>query len=131
MKKDKKEIKNRIVTLRMNESEFSKAHANCRKTTEKYLGNYLRKLALHEPVTVIHRNGSADDFLKEMVLLRKELNAIGNNLNQSVHKLHTLDRIPEFRAWVQLYEQTRKEVANKTEAISLKAHQMYQQWSQG
>ena len=50
------------------------------------------------------RNQSADDFLKEMLVLKKELNGIGNNFNQAVHKLHLLDKIPEFRAWVIQYD---------------------------
>ena len=36
-------------------------------------------------------------------LNKKELNAIGNNFNQAVHKLHLLDKIPEFRVWISHY----------------------------
>ncbi|WP_206683265.1 plasmid mobilization protein, partial [Escherichia coli] len=64
------------------------------KTTEKDTSSYLRKVALQKPVTVKYRNESADDFLLDMLNLKKELNAIGNNFNQAVHKLHILDKIP-------------------------------------
>lgn len=84
-----------------------------------------------QPVTIIYRNGSADDFLKEMLQLQKELNAIGNNFNQAVHKLHTLDRIPEFRKWIMDYATTHKLFLAKTEEISDRAYQIYQQWSRG
>ncbi len=46
------------------------------------------------------RNKSLDDFMAEMIVLRKQLNAIGNNQNQAVKKLHTLHQIPEFRNWI-------------------------------
>ncbi len=84
-----------------------------------------------QPITIIYRNGSADDFLKDMLQLQKELNAIGNNFNQAVHKLHTLDRIPEFRKWILEYATTHKKFLSKTEEISDCAYQIYRQWSQG
>ncbi len=84
-----------------------------------------------QPVTVVYRNGSADDFLKQMLQLQKELNAIGNNFNQAVHKLHTLDRIPEFRSWIMDYKKTHHLFLSKMEEISDRAYQIYQQWSRG
>jgi len=43
-----------------------------------------------------------------MAGLKRELNGIGNNFNQAVHKLHLLDKIPEFRAWIQHYDALQK-----------------------
>ncbi len=48
---------------------------------------------------VKHRDASLDEFMLEFIRLRKELSALGNNFNQSVKKLHTLQQIPEFRQW--------------------------------
>ncbi len=31
---------------------------------------------------------------------KKELNAVGNNFNQAVKKLHILDKIPELHSWI-------------------------------
>ena len=118
-----------MVVVRLNENEYSQLNNNRKKSTEKATSTYLRKLALMQPVTIIYRNGSADDFLNEMLQLQKELNAIGNNFNQAVHKLHTLDRIPEFRKWILDYTTTHKQFLAKTEEISDRAYQIYQQWS--
>ena len=38
--------------------------------------------------------------MTEMIRLRNELKSIGNNLNQSVKKLHTLEQISVFKAWI-------------------------------
>lgn len=102
MKKRENEVRNKTVVVRMNNTEFEKVENLRRKTTEKYLSSYVRKLSLEKPVTVKYRNQSADDFLKEMLGLKKELNGIGNNFNQAIHKLHLLDRIPEFKEWLLL-----------------------------
>jgi len=60
----------------------------------------MRNVSMQKPVMVKYQNQSTYDFLSQMLELKKELNAIGNNFNQAVHKLHILDRIPEFRAWI-------------------------------
>ena len=130
MKKQENEVRNKMVVVRMNNTEFEKVENLRKKTTERYLSSYVRKLSLEKPVTVKYRNQSADDFLKEMLGLKKELNGIGNNFNQAVHKLHLLDKIPEFRVWVNEYDGLQKSLVDKVEEIKLKVSQLYEQWSQ-
>lgn len=119
-----------MVVVRMNETEFNQLEKFQKKTTEKDTSSYLRKVALQKPVTVKYRNASADDFLLGMLNLKKELNAIGNNFNQAVHKLHLLDKIPEFRVWVQQYDGLQKVLISKVEEIKLRMNQLYEQWLQ-
>ncbi len=128
MKKQENEVRNKMVVVRMNNTEFEKVENLRKKTTERYLSSYVRKLSLEKPVTVKYRNQSADDFLKEMLGLKKELNGIGNNFNQAVHKLHLLDKIPEFRVWVNQYDGLQKSLVSKVEEIKLKVNQLYEQW---
>ena len=130
MKKQENEVRNKMVVVRMNNTEFEKVENLRKKTTERYLSSYVRKLSLEKPVTVKYRNQSADDFLKEMLGLKKELNGIGNNFNQAVHKLHMLDKIPEFRVWVNQYDGLQKSLVSKVKEIKLKVSQLYEQWLQ-
>ncbi len=130
MRKQENEVRNKMVVVRMNNSEFEKVENLRKKTTERYLSSYIRKLSLEKPVIVKYRNQSADDFLKEMLGLKKELNGIGNNFNQAVHKLHLLDKIPDFRVWVNQYDGLQKSLLSKVEEIKLKVSQLYEQWLQ-
>jgi hypothetical protein len=130
MKKQESEVRNKMVVVRMNESEINQLTKYQHKTTEKDTSSYLRKVALQKPVTVKYRNESADDFLLDMLNLKKELNAIGNNFSQAVHKLHLLDKIPEFRVWVQQYDGLQKVLISKVEEIKLRVNQLYEQWLQ-
>jgi len=130
MKKCEKEVRRKMVVVRMNENEFNQLEKFQQKTTEKDVSSYLRKVALQKPVTVKYRNESADDFLLDMLNLKKELNAIGNNFNQAVHKLHILHKIPEFRVWVQQYDGLQKILISKVEEIKLRMNQLYEQWLQ-
>lgn len=130
MRKQENEIRKIFVKIRMNAAEVEQLKKQQAKSTERSISNYIRKVALQQPVVVKYRNQSADDFLKEMLLLKKELNAIGNNFNQAVHKLHLLDKIPEFRFWVTHYEGLQQAVVNKVEDIKLQVAKLYEQWSQ-
>lgn len=130
MKKLESDVRRKMVVVRMNETEFNQLEKFQKKTTEKDTSSYLRKVALQKPVTIKYRNESADDFLLDMLGLKKELNAIGNNFNQAVHKLHLLDKIPEFRGWVQQYDGLQKNLISKVDEIKLRMNQLYEQWLQ-
>jgi hypothetical protein len=130
MKKNETAVRSHFVKTRMNASELNELISLQKKTTEKDISAYLRKVALQKSVTVKHRNQSADDFLREMLGLKKELNAIGNNFNQAVHKLHLLDKIPEFREWIRDYAGLQKLLMAKVEEIRFRMQQFYEQWSQ-
>jgi len=74
------------------------------RTTSNSLSEYARDLLLREPVNILYRNQSADEFLEEMFQLKNELNAIGKNFNQAVHNLHTLDHIQDIKTWAIINE---------------------------
>ena len=128
--KETKQVRKGWLTVRLNEEEEKKLNKFFSRTTSGSLSEYARDVLLREPVNVIYRNQSADDFLAEMILLKKELNAIGNNFNQSIHKLHTLDHVPEIKAWAILNEASKKSFMKKMDEIKEKVNQIYQQWSQ-
>lgn len=130
MKKEDSIVRNRIIQARMNDDEFGRFQTHRKKSGEKKDSTYLRKVALHEPVTILYRNGSADDFLLESIRLKRELNAIGNNFNQAVHKLHILDRIPEFRNWIAENEKTRDRFMVKVDEILTRLYEIHKKWSQ-
>lgn len=130
MKEKETEPRNLILKVRMNGSEKKQLKKLQQSSTEKTVSNYVRKVVLQKPVIVTYRNQSADDFLKDMLDLRKQLNGVGNNFNQAVHKLHTLDRIPEFRHWIQEQHVLHKQVVQSIETIRLRMNQLYEQWLQ-
>jgi hypothetical protein len=129
MRKEKSEVRKKMVVVRMNESEHASLENLYKKSTCRNLSEYLRKVGLQQPVTIKIRNQSADDLLQEFIRLKNELNAIGNNFNQAVHKLHTLDRIPEFRIWLNHYESTRSSLHEQFTTITKRLNQIYLQWS--
>ncbi len=114
----------------MNEAEFELLEKNRKQTTERTNSNYLRKLALRQPLTKLTRNQSLDDATAAIIQLKKEINYIGHNFNQVVHKLHTLDKIPEFRNWATQHEITREHIQTQTTNLLIQVHKILSQWSQ-
>lgn len=130
MKKQEADVRKKVLKIRMSGTEMEQLKKLQEASTEKDTSNYVRSVALRKPVIVTYRNKSADDFLQEMLQLRKELNGIGNNFNQAVHKLHILDKIPEFRSWLQQNDVLQKTLIAKVEEIKKRMNQLYDQWLQ-
>jgi hypothetical protein len=68
--------------------------------------------------------------MTEMMQLRSELNSIGNNFNQAIKKLHTLQQISEFRSWIINYEMEKHTLLNKVEEIKNRINKIADQWLQ-
>ncbi|MBN8837204.1 MAG: plasmid mobilization relaxosome protein MobC [Sphingobacteriia bacterium] len=117
------------VTIRFKPEEFESVESKRKATTCQKTSEYIRKLALSQPVVVTYRNQSADQLLHEMVQLKNELSAIGNNFNQSVHKLHTLDTLAEIKTWALLNENAKQTLFAKVEQIRQRMTQLYELWS--
>ncbi|RYZ63113.1 MAG: plasmid mobilization relaxosome protein MobC [Chitinophagaceae bacterium] len=130
MKDSKKQVRNKWLHIRLNEAEYSVISTQWQKTTTRELSDYARRVLLKKPVTINHRNQSADEILAELIRLKAELHAIGNNFNQAVHKLHTLDAIPQIKTWLLANEALKNSFLKKTEEIKIRMTQIYEQWSQ-
>jgi hypothetical protein len=116
--------------IRLAEHDYKKISDRFSKTTCRKLSEYVRRVLLDKVITVNHRNQSLDDFMTEMIRLRNELKSIGNNLNQSVKKLHTLEQISEFKAWIIINEKHQQILEKKVDEIKAKINQISDVWLQ-
>ena len=127
---DKKSNRDKWIHLRLTTDEYKKIELGFSKSTSRKLSGYVRFILLEKPITVYTRNQSYDEFVTEMLALRQELNAIGNNFNQLVKKLHTITHDEEIKGWAVLNEGSKNYFFKKMDEINLKMTQIYRQWSQ-
>ncbi len=120
----------RIVGLRFTPEEYAKIERKWKTSTCRKLSDYIRKHLFNKPITTNYRNQSLDDFMAEMMRLRGELNAIGNNFNQAVKKLHTLNQISDFKHWLISYELEKKILFNKVDEIKKQIQKIAESWLQ-
>ena len=130
MQNKEKINRTRKLTVRFTDAEFNTIEVSFKTTTKRKLSEYVRYVLLDKPVTVYTRDKSLDEIIVALTLLKSELSAIGNNFNQAVKKLHTMDRIAEIKSWAEWNEKHRHLFMQKTDEINQKISQLVQQWWQ-
>jgi hypothetical protein len=128
--KEKKNKRSRLVGVRFKPDEYKLLQEKYQSTTCRQLSEYIRRVLFEKKITVFTRNKSMDDFMTELIALRKELGAIGNNLNQSVKKLNAYQDIAEIKIWILLNDSMIKKIFDRTEEIKSKINQFSESWSQ-
>ena len=128
--KEQHSNRTRIIGLRLTPDEYAKIEKKWKASTCRKLSDYVRRSVFDKPIVTTFRNSSQDDLMTELTRLRSELNAVGNNFNQVVKKLHTLNQIAEFRSWLMAYEVEKKILANKMEEIRNNIKKILEIWLQ-
>ncbi len=127
---EKNSNRTKWLHLRLKPEEYAKIHKQFSKTTCRKLSDYARKILIDKPVTATYRNQSLDDYMTEMMMLKNDLNSIGNNFNQAVKKLHTLRQITEFKNWIITYELEKQILFNKVDQIKNHISKIGEKWLQ-
>jgi len=70
------ERKHTAVKVRYTPDEFTRLKKAFARSTCHTIASYVRRLSLEQPVEIVHRNASFDDFVGEIVRLREEMAAI-------------------------------------------------------
>ncbi len=120
----------RIIGLRLTPEEYTKIEKKWKASTCRKLSDYVRCCLFDKPIVTTYRSSSQDDLMAELTRLRNELNAVGNNFNQVVRKLHTLSQIPEFRNWLVAYEVEKSKLNSKVDEIRNNVKKMLEIWLQ-
>ena len=123
-----KDNRTKWLHLRLTPDEYQKIIKEFDKSTCRKISDYARKNLLQKPIVNTYRNESLDDFMAEMIRMRGELNAIGNNFNQAVKKLHTLHQITDFKQWLISYELEKKILFNKVDEIKKHIQKFAESW---
>lgn len=128
--KEQKTNRTKWLHLRLTDREFDLIHNRFKKSTCPRLSEFARKNLLQEPVVLKYRNESLDDLITQLIMLKNQLNPIGNNFNQTVKKLHTLNQIPEFKQWILTFELEKKILFNSINEIKKQMQLFFEKWLQ-
>ena len=128
--KEQNSNRTRIIGLRLTPDEYAKIEKKWKASTCRKLSDYVRRSLFDKPVVTTYRNSSQDDLMAELTRLRSELNAVGNNFNQAVKKLHTLSQIAEFKSWLISYEVEKNILSNKVDEVRINVKKILEIWLQ-
>lgn len=115
------------ITIRVKPDEYIAIHKLFKETTNKKLSQYVRKVLLQKPVVIQYKDASSDEILSALNRLSRELSAVGNNFNQTVHKLHTLDHVQDIKLWAEMTESSRQNLLRKVDEIRQSLNEIRQQ----
>ena len=120
----------RWKNLRFKPEEYLLLEGRFKKTRFRKLSEYMRQVLLDKPITVYYRDRAMDDVLEEMVLLRQELNAIGNNLNQAMRSINSAHGHADTRLWLNLMSVISSKLEPSISQIKERMNQYADIWSQ-
>ena len=112
-----RENRNIKITVRFTPKEFEEINAQFRKSTCREMSDYFRSVLLQRKLTLNYGNQSRDDLIKEFKLLRRGLNAIGNNFNQAVKKLNGCQQHHDIIYWTHIISSHQKTILEKLDSI--------------
>lgn len=130
MMEEEKDNRSRIIGLRLTPKEYGEVAEKWKKSNCGKLSEYVRRLIFNKPLVSSYRNRSLDELMAELALLRKELNAIGVNFNQAVHRLHTLDHLPQMQLWLRGFERDKGAFFDKVDEIKARLNVLSELWLQ-
>lgn len=77
---------------------------------------------------MLHRNASLDRGLEELVTLKEELRAIGQNLNQIAHKINANTAVQTDANWQYNFKRTGLELKSKIHQLSESINTLAVSW---
>ncbi|WP_316757402.1 mobilization protein [Pedobacter aquatilis] len=76
------------LRIRVDELTLQRLKKMQAKSDTKGISQFARKILMDEPVYLLHRDISMDGPMEELALIRKEIKAIGININQQTYYFH-------------------------------------------
>ena len=90
-RRSSKEGLTRIFSVRVSDRYYKRLEEIRKNSNCQYIGEVARRILYREEIVWYHKDASMDSTVAELTLIRKELNAIGININQITRHFHSSD----------------------------------------
>lgn len=128
--KKKDEKRSKVILIRLTPSELKLLQKRLRKSTLRNMSEYAREVLFEKPLIFTYRNRSIDDSQEELIRIRREINYIGNNFNQAVHKLNSVMGMPDAEIWEGMMVVLRDQVEPMIRETKERMDILSETWSQ-
>lgn len=127
----KSEKLTKLIGVRVSEAFYHQLEDKRKKTNCQTLGEFIRAILYKEKITFYYTDATLNATAVELAGIRKELNHIGNNINQITKSFHSSDSdaVRMFHA-LKVAEEYRK-VENKVDKLLIMVEQIAKKWLQG
>ena len=119
------------VFSRINKKKYEQLQSMLGASRCRTMSELIRHILEKEKITIVTHDGTLDKVMEQLSGIRKELQAIGTNINQVTHRFHVEDQ-PEGKVFqaleiAKLYQQTEQKVTELFTIIS----KISEQWLPG
>ena len=125
---DPEKLLSKVLRIRLTDAAYKRLEKISKSSDCRTVGEAARKFLSKEKITLFYKDITLNAAMEELALVRKELRAIGININQITKAFHT-DKREQSQAFqvgkvTQLYEQ----VEEKTDTLLLIINRLAEKW---
>lgn len=127
-RRSSKERLTRIFSVRVSDRYYKRLEEIKKNSNCQYIGEVARRILYREEIVWYHKDASLDTTVAELTLIRKELNAIGININQITRHFHSAD-IPNQKIFhaLKIVDEYKK-VGQKLEKVMSVTSEITKKW---
>jgi hypothetical protein len=126
---DRDELLKHKVGVRFDEKTFNKLKSQVQQSNASTVGELVRKIVTGEKVTFFVKDISMEAPTAELIRIRKEINAIGRNINQLTEAHHTSSIVDEKTRHLLEVDKLYRQVADKVSEVWKLVSEMSLRWS--
>jgi hypothetical protein len=117
------------VGVRFDEKTFNKLKTQVQQSNASTVGELVRKIVTGEKVTFFVKDISMEEPTAELIRIRKEINAIGRNINQLTEAHHTSSTTDEKITHMLEVDKLYRQAADKVSEVWKLVSEMSLKWS--
>lgn len=117
------------VGVRFDEKAYNKLKSQVQQSNASTVGELVRKIVTSEKVTFFVKDISMEEPTAELIRIRKEINAIGRNINQLTEAHHTSGSLDEKITHLLEVDKLYRQVAGKVCEVWKQVTEMSLKWS--
>lgn len=117
------------VGVRFDEKTFNKLKSQVQQSNASTVGELVRKIVTGEKVTFFVKDISMEEPTAELIRIRKEINAIGRNINQLTEAHHSSSITDEKIKHMLEVDKLYRQVADKVSEVWKLVSEMSLRWS--
>jgi hypothetical protein len=120
-----------VIRFRLNDASFKRLDTLRKNSNCRTLGEFVRSIVNEEKIIWYHKDATMDEISIKLAGVRKELRAIGININQATHFLNAAQEPVQKLYHAQQIAQQYSKVNYKVEQVLTIIANIQKKWSQG
>lgn len=128
--KDEKDKLSYSIIIRVNEATFKRLQKLAGNSSYRTVAEVARKILSSEQLNIFHKDTSLNGPMEELALIRKEIKAIGININQQTHHFHICENAAERAFYVNRTATLYKDVDDRINRLLSVVGKLAEKWLQ-